>query len=409
MSLTLRWVGENELDRVIDCRTRCYGSSEKSRETFERWLHEDLRGKHGDFCLAERDGQAVGTTTSLAMQMHVRGKLVPCQGVAYVGTIKTMRRGGAGNERGIASQLMHESLRIARERGDVVSALIPFRGSFYEHFGYGFVERRMEWTLPLSVLPAGNFDGFRFAEASDLPGIMACHQTAMRAGQCQINRPDSVWPTYQAVWQDGFVVLDSAADGSVQSWMYLTEAPELGRSALRIPDFAYTSLDALRRQLHFLHSLRDQHSLVYFPLPRDVPLNWMLRETQLPHRPVEHAIARAQPITRLQLRVLDHAKFLDGQRLETDISGSAIVAIRESEGSVATIRVEIDAGHASAASSQATAQVVVSDKIWAAIACGEVAASDFARLRLVESNDREALRTLDALTSGPVPFCTERF
>ena len=30
----------------------------------------------------------------------------------------------------------------------VISALMPFRGSFYEHFGYGIAECRCTWTVP---------------------------------------------------------------------------------------------------------------------------------------------------------------------------------------------------------------------------------------------------------------------
>src|SRR6185503_13598429 len=104
----------------------------------------------GDYLLADRDGEAVGTTTALSMTIWVRGAALPCQGVAYVGTIKTHRRGGANGEKGVATQLMFETLRRARERREVVSALMPFRASFYEHFGYGLIERRHEWLVPLT-------------------------------------------------------------------------------------------------------------------------------------------------------------------------------------------------------------------------------------------------------------------
>ena len=47
---------------------------------------------------------------------------------------------------------------------------MPFRASFYEHFGYGLAELRHEWTVPLSIFPTGDFAGFRFAEQSDFSG-----------------------------------------------------------------------------------------------------------------------------------------------------------------------------------------------------------------------------------------------
>src|SRR5205085_9701224 len=129
------------------------------------------------------------TATALSLTCWVRGSPLPCQGVAWVGTVRTRRRaGGEGGEGGIASRLMHETLRKARERGQVLSALMPFRASFYEHFGYGVVERRCDWTIPLSLLPTGEYDGFRFGGPDDRPAVAACHQRAVERGQCDMER-----------------------------------------------------------------------------------------------------------------------------------------------------------------------------------------------------------------------------
>src|SRR2546423_5733340 len=139
MPLSLRWVGESEYDRVAEVRARSYASAAKDLERFRENLLADGRAKPGDHLLAERDGRIVGTATSLSMRLWARGGVVPCQGVAFVGTVKTARRTGrdAKGARGIASQIMSDCLRLARERQQVVSALMPFRVSFYEHFGYG--------------------------------------------------------------------------------------------------------------------------------------------------------------------------------------------------------------------------------------------------------------------------------
>ena len=87
-----------------------------------RRVCERTPAQAGDYLLAESDGQAVGTATSLSMSMWIRGGCVPCQGVAWVGTIKTHRRGARVPGGGIASQIMRETIRLGRERGQVVSA-----------------------------------------------------------------------------------------------------------------------------------------------------------------------------------------------------------------------------------------------------------------------------------------------
>src|SRR5438034_1356531 len=123
MSIKLRWVGADEADRVAETRFLCYGNAERDRARYRERLLNDSRGKPGDYVLAEVDGRAVGTATSLSLKMWVRGSVIPCQGVAWVGAIKTFRRRGGGDgSPGAASAVMREVLGKARERGEVVSA-----------------------------------------------------------------------------------------------------------------------------------------------------------------------------------------------------------------------------------------------------------------------------------------------
>src|SRR4051812_31746016 len=107
MALNLRWVDDAERDRVAETRLRCYAAGTKDLDRYREMIHHDGRPIAGDFLLAERDGEAIGTTTSLSMTMWVRGAALPCQGVAWVGTVRTARRqttgGGAGA--GVASRL----------------------------------------------------------------------------------------------------------------------------------------------------------------------------------------------------------------------------------------------------------------------------------------------------------------
>ena len=202
---------------------------------------------------------------------------------------------------------MHETLRLARERGDVLSALMPFRASYYEHFGYGLVERRCDWTVPLSVLPSGGIRGrsllragrsgradplppaARRARASATSSARRPCGTGAEAGRGRLRRggpPASARP--------GECVSDTDAPGRpplaprpVRGWAYFRHAHEAGKDVLRVAEIFYEDAPALLRLLHFLASLRDQYAAAVLPLPADLPLNRLLRETQLPHRPGE--------------------------------------------------------------------------------------------------------------------------
>jgi predicted acetyltransferase len=406
MALNLRWVGEPDFDRVAETRLRCYAKSATDLESFKLRIREDTRSKPGDFLLAEDAGQAVGTATHISYTMRVRGSAIPCQGVAWVGAIKTMRRKGAPGSPGVASAVMREVVKHARDRGDVVSALMPFRASYYEHFGYGVVERRCDWTVPIAALPTGPFDSVRFYEPGDFQPRADCLTRVNRAGQCAIERSNEYWQLIESAPPEGFAVVDREGAGPVRSAMVLQHHVTDGRDIAHAADFFYQDAAAFGRQLHFLSSLKDQFSAVHLSLPADVPLNRLITESQIPHRPVNHPVSKCHPYTRMQVRILDHGKFLESLHLPSEARGSVHLAINECEGHQSRVKLEIEGGKIHCSPSAATAAFECPDRTWAAIATGDLKASDAIRFGLA-TGDGGAL--LDALATGPLPFTHERF
>lgn len=410
MPLSLRWVGSESFDAIALARLHSYSGPEKDYNVYRERIELDRRASNGDYLLAEKDGQTVGTTTSLSMHMWMRGARFACQGIAFVGTIKTQRRTGARSEKGIASQMMHESLRLARERGQVITALMPFRASFYEHFGYGFAERRTEWTLPLAILPSGDFAGTRFYKSTDLPELAKCRQRMVEAGQCDIERTTEGWAWQQYLAEQALQIIDRADEnGPVRSWMTLSEFKQNDKSWLRVNDMCHDSHESLLRQLHFLASLKDQYSYAVVTLPSDLPLHRLLKETQIPHRPVEHATASARPYTRMQIRILDHKAVLEALKLPDSSRGATTVAIHECERPATRLKLDLSGGRCAVAVSSETAQAECSDVIWASIVSGDLRAHVAARLGLLKINNPHALDVLEAFSAGPAPFSNEYF
>jgi len=421
MSFTLRWVqaSEQELDRVAETRMRCYAHAAKDMDRYKEGIRTDPRAAPGDFLLAEQDGVAVGTATALSLTMWMRGAALPCQGVAYVGTIKTHRRGSSSQSAGVATRVMHETLRIARERGEVLSALMPFRTSFYEHFGYGLVERRFDWTVPLSVLPHGAFEGVHFYQPDDLPELRLCRQRMAERGQCDVERSASMWDAVLKKSEDGFLVVDRPEPGGpVYGWTWLRHSAENGKDLIRVAEIGYDDTPALLRLLHFLASLRDQYAAAFLTLPADVQLNRVLRETQLPHRPVNHPTAECRTHTRMQLRILDPKRLIEAMHLPVHYKGAISVAVKEcDEGEsgrphVSRFRLEIADGRGQVvmgdSGNAGTPSFKCADTTWASVVSGDLAATVALRLGLA-NGDMSAATLLDAFAQGPIPACLEYF
>jgi predicted acetyltransferase len=358
--------------------------------------------------LAEESGQAVGTTTSMSLNMWVRGGRIPIQGVAYVGTIRTARRGGGAEKKGIATELMHAALAKAREREQVASALMPFRASFYEHFGYGLAERRTDWIIPLAVIGKGPADAFAYASAADRPAIAACRQRSVERGHCDVETSAAGWANRDRQLETGFELVMRSGDAAV-GYAFLANEVREGRTMLRVVESAFDAPGGLLHLLHFLGAQRDQYSTASITLPTDLPLNRVLRESQLPHRPVMHAFAEARPFTRMQLRVLDHKRFLEAMKLPARWAGAADVAVRETEGTVSRFRVEIDCGRVTVKPSTGTPAIECTDVMWASIVTGDLSARTAARLGLLGTSDDEAVDLFGAFCDGQLPFCEEYF
>ena len=85
--------------------------------------------------IAEEDGQALAGVGAFRMRQNVRGLVHDMAGVASVASHPSARR------RGLVRGLIERLLRQMREEGCAVSALYPFRPSFYARFGYVNIPR----------------------------------------------------------------------------------------------------------------------------------------------------------------------------------------------------------------------------------------------------------------------------
>ncbi|WP_127501658.1 GNAT family N-acetyltransferase [Actinoplanes solisilvae] len=116
--------------------------------------------------VAEEDGTALACGASLSMRQNVRGKVHDMAGIASVASHPSARR------RGLVRGVLERLLRQARDEGATVSALYPFRPSFYARFGFvGIPRHRIAQFAP---------EGLSHLTRAVLPG--AVERLTMRDG-----------------------------------------------------------------------------------------------------------------------------------------------------------------------------------------------------------------------------------
>jgi hypothetical protein len=95
--------------------------------------------------------------------------------------------------------------------------------------------------------------------------------------------------------------------------------------------------------------------------------------------------------------------------LPRGVSGKSVVAVREVEGHVSKLAIEVADGKAAATKTDASADVEMPDRVWAMVALGDMPATRAAELGLIAVTNRTPLAVLDALAAGAAPFCREYF
>jgi predicted acetyltransferase len=138
--------------------------------------------------VAELRGRLVGAFRAYKMAESVNGVLMPMMGLASVAVSPDARR------RGIGKVMCRQALLHARERGDYVSVLYPFRPDFYRSLGWGLVGELHSYRFrPEALSLDDNSLAVRMAGNGDHEGMAACYDRVARQSNGLILRSPYAW------------------------------------------------------------------------------------------------------------------------------------------------------------------------------------------------------------------------
>ncbi|GAB3948560.1 GNAT family N-acetyltransferase [Micromonospora vulcania] len=162
--------------------------------------------------VVEENGTALAAGSAIPMRQNLRGTVLPMAGVAGVASHPLARR--QGHVRTVLNQLLDEM----RDEGHRLSALYPFRPSFYARFGYvGLPKPRTVTFAPADLGPLLR---------AELPGELSWERIgtgydtwrAFTERCLQQRHGFSIFPDYRAVGirdRDEYWLLTARVDGEV--------------------------------------------------------------------------------------------------------------------------------------------------------------------------------------------------
>ncbi len=137
---------------------------------------------------AELHGKLVGAFRAYQMAEAVNGTLMPMMGLASVAVSPDARR------RGVGKTICRYALAHARERGDFVSVLYPFRADFYRSLGWGLAGELHSYRFRPESLPLDdNSLNVRMAGLDDHDAMAACYDRVARNANGPILRSPYAW------------------------------------------------------------------------------------------------------------------------------------------------------------------------------------------------------------------------
>jgi predicted acetyltransferase len=140
--------------------------------------------------VAELRGRIIGAFKAYKMAESLNGALMPMMGLAAVAVSPDARR------RGVGKSMCRYALVVARERGDLITVLYPFRPDFYHALGWGLVGELHSFRFQPEALALDDHSlNVRLATLGDQDAISGCYDRVARRSNGLILRSPYVWKT----------------------------------------------------------------------------------------------------------------------------------------------------------------------------------------------------------------------
>ena len=252
----------------------------RSAEWWTEQLRDPPHGGGAETLLVGYDGKrAVAALQLHPLRQWVAGAVLRTAGVGSVSVSPTYR------QRGIAGDLLKHALRAALERGDVASALYPFRKSFYQKSGYGLAGEAVQYLVGPEDLPAS--EDRRRVELletdQELTEVQLLYTEWIKTQNGHIERTARDWARLTATADRGLVGYRNH-EGELEGYAFVGYRGDLPlpKRYLDVEELVWTTPEARAGLYGWLASMGDQWERIMVRGLRSHHLGDVIREPRLP-------------------------------------------------------------------------------------------------------------------------------
>ncbi|MGB9682407.1 MAG: GNAT family N-acetyltransferase [bacterium] len=193
----IRLVKNEEYDRVLQLMTYCFPwlneVKSKAKELLERYIPQDAILGYYD-----ESNVLIAMLFIIPFDIYIYGASFGMGGIATVSSMPEGRHGGR------VAELLRASLKIMKERRQLVSMLGPFSYEFYRKYGWELGFERINYTIPIEQFSSfnkkvGTVKPFR---EEDLSILDAIYMEYVEKHNCCAIRNELLWRDF--VLQDPY-------------------------------------------------------------------------------------------------------------------------------------------------------------------------------------------------------------
>jgi predicted acetyltransferase len=266
-SIAVRPMRRDEADALALSGARAFRSGDQAL-----WRHrvfdfdDNPTLAPADTLVATIGDQIAGHASGFRFRMSLAGAEVPMRGIAAVAVTPEFRR------RGVAEALMVALHRQMRRRGEALSMLYAFRGSFYRKMGYGTVEWADDLRVTPDQLPASPLrrNARALVRSRDEATVKRLYDR-WRADRVGPLARHAAWWT-RRVWErtnEGALYVDPASGQPRGYLLYDVPAePPYPRQDLFVRELVALDGEAMRGLVGYLEGLGDQFKRMLLVFPR---------------------------------------------------------------------------------------------------------------------------------------------
>lgn len=281
MAETFRPARPDEIDDVARLEAHSFPSPTRGQAWWEDFLFNGPHGGLEALWVAEDEGRLAGACQLLWLRQWIAGVAMPVTGVGGVAIAPTHRK------RGLATRMLVAGFEHARERGDIGSALFPFRAAFYAGLGYGLAGEAHQYQVPPGLFPDDRTERFRVRlvdDEADEAAMRAVYREAAQHLQTgQLDRTDRNWTK---AWKrdDMAAVLYRGESGEAEGYAIVRYRADLpvDRRFIEVEERVWLTLNAQNGIYGWLSTLGDQWREVVYRAHPEENFGDRLGEPRLP-------------------------------------------------------------------------------------------------------------------------------